>query len=338
MNLTDTLFISIQKNKPLDASSARELAAHVERLLAPTPEVHRSSGVAPALPDLYALGRLAAGMGKSKPFTCGIINAKSGHCAENCAFCAQSSHYDTGAPVHPFVNEDTLIQRAEYLAGHGVNYMGVVTSGTGPTEEDFDRLCDSAQRLARTGIRLCASLGVLHGDQAIRLKQAGFTSYHHNLETAQSHYPNVCGTHKFSQRCDTLRQAKKAGLRVCSGGIFGVGESWGQRLELSDTLRELEVDSIPVNFLSPIKGTPLEHAPRLRPEEALAIVSFMRLLHPDRDIVICGGRSATLGRWENALFTCGANGLMVGDYLTTPGASLEADLDMLRTLRLDTAV
>lgn len=287
------------------------------------------------LTEIMALAALAASSGGTRPFLCGIINAKSGRCAENCAFCAQSAHHDTGSPVYPLVGREALIARAQELVEAGAAYMGIVISGTGPTPADFDRLLEDAGHItAATGIRLCASLGLLHGDQAARLKQAGFTSYHHNLETARSHYASVCGTHDFTLREDTVLLARRAGLRVCSGGIFGLGESWEQRLELSATIAELGAHSIPVNFLNPIPGTPLGNAGTLPAGEALGIVSLLRLMHPGRDIVICGGRGRTLGELDALLLPAGANGLMTGDYLTTSGSPYERDRVMLRALGL----
>lgn len=285
------------------------------------------------LPQLFSLAGLACAQGGSKPFTCGIINAKSGRCAENCAFCAQSGYHKTGSPVYALIPREKLLERAALLADAGVTYMGIVTSGTGPTQRDFAAICEAAAYITeRVGIRLCASLGVLHPEQATALKQAGFTSYHHNLETSAGYYPRVCSTHEHSIRVDTVRVALAAGLRVCSGGIFGLGESWQDRLELALELAALNVHSIPVNFLTPIPGTPLENASGLRAVEALAVIALFRLLHPSRDIVICGGRSRTLAEWQHCLFLAGANGLMVGDYLTTRGGALDADLSMLREL------
>ncbi len=306
--------------------SAQEAA----RLLADLP-----SGLLPLLSAAGASAASSALAGKARPFTCGIINAKSGRCAENCAFCAQSAHHDTGSPVYPLVGEDSLYEHAARLAEAGVDYMGIVTSGTGPTASDFASILKAAERI-RSGldIKLCASLGVLRPGQAESLRDAGFTSYHHNLETAQSYYGNICTTHAWEVRRETVARAGAAGLRTCSGGIFGLGEGWEHRLELAGTLRDLDVDSVPVNFLTPIPGTPLEHAKGLSAREALAVVALLRLMLPGRDIVVCGGRGRTLGMWENSVFFAGANGLMVGDYLTTRNSPLERDMDMLRVLGL----
>jgi biotin synthetase len=283
--------------------------------------------------DLLAAARGACFRADAAFFTCGIVNAKSGACRENCSFCAQSQYHRGHAPVYPLVSAEALLQRAEYLATTGTGRMGIVTSGTAPSEKDFDSLCEAASRIrASVDIRLCASLGLLNREQGLALRQAGFGRYHHNLETAESYYPNVCTTHPYTVRVDTVRNAKAAGLEVCSGGIFGLGETWAHRIELAHLLGELGVDSIPVNFLMPQKGTPLEGQPLLPPQEALAIIAILRLMHPSCDIVVCGGREAVLREWGNLVLSSGANGIMVGNYLTTQGTSLQTDQDMFLTL------
>lgn len=309
--LTDAL-----RGKSLSASDAETLLAQDDALL-----------------DIMACARLAASTGRSKPFTCGIVNAKSGLCQENCAYCAQSRHHNTTAPVYPLISEDDMLYQAEKYAEAGVDYMGMVTSGVGPGPKDFDSLCRMAERIGReVNIHLCASLGVLAPGQAERLRAAGFARYHHNLETARSNYPAVCPSHDYDARAATVRAAKAAGLRVCTGGIFGVGETWRQRLELSEALIGLDVDSIPVNFLVAVAGTPLAGTPPPPAKEALLVISVLRLMHPDRDIVVCGGRSHSLGEYAPLLFAAGANGLMVGNYLTTTGSPLAKDLEMIDVL------
>ena len=276
----------------------------------------------------------AAGLA-SRPhrFTCGIINAKSGRCTEDCVFCAQSRHHKTHGPVYPLITEEALLRRARELARHGITRMGIVTAGAAPRDEDVEHLCTAAHRIRQeVTMELCASLGALTQENAQKLKKAGFSSYHHNLETSRSFYPSVCTTQDYQARCDTVLQARNAGLRVCSGGLFGLGESWSQRIELAQTLQELRVDSIPVNFLMPISGTPLESARPPNAAEGLGILALLRLMHPQRDIVICGGRGTTLGAWDRlALFAC-ANGIMVGDYLTEKGSPFERDLALARDL------
>lgn len=287
------------------------------------------------LVDLMAVARVAASCGGVDVFTCGIVNAKSGLCQENCAFCAQSRHHAAGVAAHPLLAGDEALFRAERFADAGVDRMGIVTSGGGPDPDDFEKLCRMAGRIRRNvDIKLCASLGLVDFRQAEELRRAGFTSYHHNLETSRSHYPAICVSHGYEARARTIRNAKMAGLRVCAGGIFGVGETWEQRLELSGELANLGVDSIPLNFLVPIPGTPLADAAAPGPETALAVIALFRLMHPRRDLVVCGGRELSLGRFGALIFSAGANGVMVGDYLTVKGVGIDEDRLLLETLGL----
>lgn len=267
------------------------------------------------------------------PFTCAIVNAKSGRCSEDCAFCAQSAHHATAASTYPLLAEERIFQRARALAENNVTRMGIVTSGAGPSQADFDKLCAVAVKIReKLPIQLCASLGVLDGEKARCLRQAGFSSYHHNLETARSFYPQICTSHSYEVRYETVRQARAAGLRVCSGGLFGLGESWEQRVELAETLRELDVDSVPINFLMPVPGTPLGNHNAPGPMEGLAVIALFRLMLPGKDIVLCGGRNSTLGEWDRLALFGPANGVMLGDYLTTRGNALDRDMTMLRAM------
>lgn len=312
---------TVGEGRPLSAREALELAA--------LPAVHTL--------NLFTVAGLAAGVNASRTrsFTCGIINAKSGRCPENCAFCAQSAHYRTGAPEYPLVDEEMLLRRAEELAAAGAARFGIVTSGTALNEREVDAVCAAVQRItAEVGIRVCGSLGQVNAEQAKRLVQAGLRRYHHNLETAASFFPKICSTHAYEEDVASLAVARDAGLELCCGGIFGLGESWKQRVEFSQTLAELDVDAIPVNFLTPIPGTPLENAPRLRPGEALRIISILRLMHPGRDIIVCGGRAAVLGAWQSWIFAAGANAMMTGNYLTTAGNAFAEDHELLGELGL----
>lgn len=252
--------------------------------------------------------------------TCAIINAKSGKCPENCAFCAQSSHYVTGAPVYPLQDTEHLVRQACEMAAHGIARCGLVTSGTALSDRELDALCESVLKMrAEAPIRLCASLGLLTKEKARRLVEAGISRYHHNLETARSFFPSICTTHAYDEDLATLAIARSAGLEVCSCGIFGLGESWVQRVELLQTLREVGVDSLPVNFLCPVPGTPLGSRSPLAPWEALRVVALARLMLPEQEIIICGGRLSTLKDEQALVLTAGASALMSGNYLTTRG-------------------
>ncbi len=269
-------------------------------------------------------------------FKCAIINAKSGMCPEDCAFCAQSAHHRTHAETYELRSAQELEETGLKMAAAGATNYSVVTSGTSLTDAEIDIVCGVARRLKeKTGLTLCASVGLLNRDGARKLKAAGISRYHHNLETARSHFKTICSTHDYDDDIETVKLAKEAGMVVCSGGIFGMGESWTQRVELAFTLKTLDVDSIPINFLNPIKGTPLEKQPLLPAMEALKVIALYRFVFPRKDITICGGREATLKDFQSWIFAAGANGLMVGDYLTTQGRNLEADLGMIEALGMD---
>ena len=278
---------------------------------------------------LFAAGAITRAM-KHRPFTCSITNAKSGTCSQDCRFCAQSGHYNTGSPTHPLLPLDELIERGLAMHEAGARCYSLVTSGLMLARDEIDRICSCAEALkAQTKLELSASLGLLSEDYARRLTEAGLTRYHHNLETSRSYFPSICTTHSYDEDIATIRLAKKHGLKICSGGILGLGESWSQRVELAQTLAELGVDTVPLNFLSPIPGTPLEDSPLLSPHDALKSVAVFRFMLPRASITIAGGRERVLGDYQSWLPLAGANGMMIGNYLTTKGRDLEADLRML---------
>ena len=269
----------------------------------------------------------------SRMFTCTIVNAKSGKCPEDCAFCAQSVHHDTGVDTYDLLSAEELEETGLKMAEAGATNYSVVTSGTTLNDKDIDTVCRVARRLkTKTDLSLCASVGLLTPDAARRLKDSGISRYHHNLETARSYFDHICSTHDYDDDVQTVKVAKAAGMIVCSGGIFGMGESWEQRVELAFTLKELGVDSIPINFLNPIKGTRLQTQPVLGPMEALKIIALYRFIHPRKDITICGGRETALKDFQSWLHAAGANGLMVGNYLTTLGRNIDMDFEMIAAM------
>jgi len=267
---------------------------------------------------------------------CSIVNAKSGLCAEDCSFCAQSVKYNTGVDTFSMAGPEKVISAAIAAEKRGAREFSIVTSGT-KVEKDSDvALLEKTLSAMRqnSSMERCASIGMVGKATLTRLKDAGLESFHHNLETSRSFFPSICTTHDYDDDVEAVRVAKELGLYVCSGGIFGLGESWSDRVELAATLKDLDVDSIPVNFLNPRPGTPLEAAKNLNPRECLMIIALIRLMMPAKDIVVCGGRDTNLRDMQALLFVAGANGMMIGDYLTTPGRDSDKDLKMIEDLGL----
>lgn len=266
---------------------------------------------------------------------CSIINAKSGMCGEDCAFCSQSLYHNTQAPQYPFVGENAVIERAKEAMRIKAREFSIVISGYGPNDNELNEIRNSIARLViETSLEPCASLGILDRSSLKRLKEAGLKNYHHNLETARSFFRNICSTHSYDEDLETVRTAKELGFHVCCGGIFGMGESWEHRIEFAFTLKELDVDSIPINFLNPIPGTRLENANYLTPIECLRTISLFRLIMPQKDILVCGGREVNLRDLQSMIFFAGANGMMIGGYLTTKGRKPDEDLQMIKDLGL----
>ncbi|MDR2572806.1 MAG: biotin synthase BioB [Desulfovibrio sp.] len=273
-----------------------------------------------------------------KVHLCAIINARSGNCPMDCRFCAQSRHNKTGTAVFELLPSDELRTRILALARTPAAKIGLVTSGAMLSGKEFGRLCEVARSLPIEVLpRICLSLGRLEESQMTELASIGIRRYHHNLETAESYYPSICSTQTWRQRRDTIERAMRAGMEVCAGGLFGLGESWGQRLELAFSLDELGVRHIPLNFLNPHKHTPLALRPPLETEEALRIIAIFRHILPEAALRICGGRPLVLGERQKDMFGAGANALMTGDYLTTPGYGMKDDLAMLASLGLEPA-
>jgi biotin synthase len=283
------------------------------------------------LPDLIAGAHaVTAACDSWDFFTCTIINAKSGRCSQDCAFCAQSSRHDTGVATYPLLSKAEMVARAMEMDRVHATHFSMVTSGPRLNDDEIDIIADAAADIrAKTKLSVCCSLGMITARQAKKLRASGVTRYHHNLETARSFFPEICTTHDYDEDIDTLKTAAAAGLSVCSGGIMGLGESWSQRVELAFTLKSLNVPRVPINFLNPISGTRLANRPLLSPLDALKSIALFRFILPAADITICGGREPTLKDFQSWVFPAGANGLMIGNYLTTRGRDLAADLEMI---------
>ncbi len=285
---------------------------------------------------LCSAGRISRFYNGNRVELCAIVNAKSGHCSEDCAFCAQSARHRARISVYPILPAEEILRQAVKVEAAGVKRFSLVTAGRGITGRDLDEILQAVYLLKReTSLHVCASLGIIGEAEAIKLKQAGVTTYHHNLESSRSYFPHTCTTHTYEDRVRTIESASRAGLRVCSGGIIGLGETMEQRVELAMELQKLGVDSVPLNFLNPIPGTPLENASAHPPLELLHVIALFRLVLPRSVIRLCGGRREGLRDTQALALTAGVNGLMVGDYLTTRGSALEEDMQLLQDLGLE---
>ena len=261
---------------------------------------------------------------------CSIMNAKSGLCSEDCIFCAQSTRYNTDIAREPLASADAIVAAYDRACEVPIRNFGIVTSGKALSGREIDVICRAIDRRRDGRVRWCASLGTLNGGQLSRLRRAGLSRYHHNLETAESFFASICTTHTYADRVETVRAAREAGLRVCAGGLLGLGESPRQRVELAMALGELRVDSIPLNFLVPIANTPAANLPPVTGGEIVRTIAMFRLVCPQTEIKIAAGRERHLGDSEGQIFAAGATGMMIGGYLTVAGRAVSDDLQMLR--------
>lgn len=263
---------------------------------------------------------------------CTIINGKSGHCSEDCRFCAQSVHYHTGAKEYALRSEHEIVAQAKQNDAKGVLRYSIVTSGKRLPDGEVDHMCQVIRRIRKeTNLSVCVSFGLLEEAQYQKLKEAGVTRIHHNLETSRRNFPNLCTTHTFEDKVRAIQAAQAVGLSVCSGGIMGLGETWLDRIDLALTLRELGIQSVPVNLLYPIAGTPLEGRKVLSPEEMCRIVAVYRFILPKAFIRLAGGRGLLVDQGKRC-FQSGANAAISGDMLTTEGITVESDLRLLQEL------
>ncbi len=263
---------------------------------------------------------------------CTIVNAKCGRCSEDCRYCAQSAHYRTACEEsYPLLSTQELLEDARSNAQQGVLRYSIVTSGRRLSEEEVEQACESIRRIrAEVPIEVCVSFGLLDEVQFRKIKAAGASRVHCNLESSARYFPSVCTTHTYEEKIRTLQAAKRAGLSICSGGILGLGETMEDRIDMVLTARELGVKSIPVNLLNPIPGTPYENRVPLDNEEACRCVALFRFLIPDASIRLAGGRGL-LGDKGEACFLSGANAAISGDMLTTAGITVETDMELLRS-------
>jgi len=267
-----------------------------------------------------------------------LINAKSGACPEDCAFCSQSVRYSTGVDVYAFLDIDEILEAARATRAAGATQFCIVVAVRGPEERLLRRVIEAVDRVqTETGLEVACSLGLLTEASAARLAAAGIRRYNHNLETCRELFPTICTTHTYDDRVDTARLARDAGMELCCGGILGMGETLEQRVDFAFELRELDPCEVPINLLDPRPGTPLEDSTMLSPREALQAIALFRLILPSAWLRLAGGRERVLGELQGMGLVAGANALIVGNYLTTIGRSADDDHALLEALGMPVA-
>ena len=263
---------------------------------------------------------------------CTIINGKSGRCSEDCKFCTQSAFHNTACETYDFLDPDDIVAEAKSNEADGVDRFAIVTAAKTLKGKDFEKAIATFERLkAECKLDLCASMGLLTPEQLHRLHEAGVTSYHENIETSKRNFPNICTTHTYDDKIRTIKAAQAEGLCVCSGGIIGMGETWEDRIDMAISLAELGIQSIPINALMPIPGTPLEALRSLSEEEILRTVAFFRYINPTANIRLAAGRGL-MDRDGVRAFQSGASATITGNMLTTAGSTIQSDREMLTSI------
>lgn len=283
----------------------------------------------------YAANKVRRHFHGNRVTFCSILPTKFGNCSEDCAFCAQSAHFDTGIEPHSMMEREDVTKACESSRNNGASAFGLVNSGRGPTDREWPQIMEAVEAMKDVdGICHCATLGRLSESQARDLKSAGVRRINHNLETSKEHYPNVVTTHTWQERVDTVQLAQKVGLETCCGCIFGMNETIEDRVSVAFSLKELNPNVVPLNFLYPMPGTPLENAVTLKPLQILTIVATMRLILPHQDLKVAGGREKNLRDLQSWIFYVGATSSLIGNYLASFGRSHEEDLQMIEDLEL----
>jgi len=316
--MIESILEEILSGKELGPDEARELFATEER-------------------DLLLLMHAADAVRKkhcgNKIDLCSLINAKSGLCPEDCKFCAQSARHRTGCGVYPLVGVEKMVNAARQAKRYGATNFCIVISGEGPTRKEFEKIKDAIKKINRTvGIKVDCSLGSMEIGMVRELKALGIDRFNHNLETSREFYGNICTTHSYESRLGMVGMLKEAGIKPCCGGIIGMGEGSDERLNLAFTLKKMDIGCVPINIFNPRKGTPLEHIKPIEPLEAIKTIAVFRLILPKAVIKVAGGRESGLRDLQAMAFMAGANGMIIGGYLTTKGRSVEQDLQMVKDL------
>jgi biotin synthase len=337
--------LSTMTAKSVDASNHGKIAVLGERVLGGG-QITRDEALflinlessADILDLLSWANRIREHFKGNKIHLCSIVNAKAGSCSENCSFCAQSAHFQTGSPKYGFVDPEPVAEAAEEANRNSVTAVGLVAAWKGLNEGPLlDEVCDRIRELKAGGkTRPDASLGLIKSQNvADRLKEAGLECYGHNLESSRRFFPQTCTTHSFDERLETINYLKKAGIKICSGGIIGMGESREDRCDLAFELKAIGANVVPINILNPIPGTPFASNERLPVMEILKTIACFRFILPRQEIMIAGGRTMNLRDAQSMIFMAGASAMMVGNYLTTLNQPVEKDLQMIQDLGLD---
>lgn len=263
---------------------------------------------------------------------CAVISVKGGRCSENCRYCAQSTCATVPVEHHAMIDPKILVEEARKKDLRGIRHYCLVSNGRRVSDRDIDRVCEGIREICKdTGLTVCTSFGLLGEEQFRKLKEAGVKRIHNNLETSRRYFPSLCTSHTYDEKIETIRVARKVGLEVCSGGIMGVGETMEDRIDMALTLRELDVQSVPINMLDPVPGTPMGEYPVLTSEEVRRIVALYRFLLPGQYIRLAAGRDYL----EDSGFSCfrsGSNATITGDMLTVKGISIEEDIQTIREM------
>jgi biotin synthase len=290
-----------------------------------------------SLPDLlYRANQVRQKFFGNKIKICSIVPARLGGCNQDCKFCAQSARYSTAFKETKTLTDEQILDAAREAKQKGVPNFGIVYSGKTISEKELARLEKLIARIGNEiGINVCGGFGIIDYEQAARLKKAGLSRYNHNLETSRNHFQNIVTTHDYDTRIETVKAAKKAGLGLCTGGIFGIGETDADRIDMALELRELGVDMVPMNFLHPIPGTPLAGLATMQPKQILRLIALYRFILPTAGIKVAGGRVLNLRDMQSWIFYAGATSILSGNYLTTGGRAVEEDLRMIKDLGLE---
>ncbi len=266
--------------------------------------------------------------------TCAVINAKSGKCSEDCKYCAQSSHHKTNVSSYSLKSDEEIFQCAKKAKENNAHMFGIVTSGNAPNDQELNRICEVTKRIiSQLDMKVCCSLGAISSEHLLKLKEAGVKRYHHNIETSRSFYSKIVTTHDFEQRVQTVKRVKEVGMQICSGGIIGLGESYEDRIEMALILKELDVDSIPLNVLIAIEGTKLYGIEPLSEKEVLRTIAIFKIILEGKSVRLCAGREQIFKDKQHKAFEAGINGIMVGGYLTVGGGNFDKDHVLIKKVK-----